>query len=372
MSSGHVYGTDSSSMYLFLTGHLGEQELDTGLAIEFPGEASALSYNGWVFVADGEQPVITRYSVTDDCSLTEEGRVSFAGYGFELIYLDDWGVVFASPSKAYVFDYVSGDHVIWNPETMEIEGVLDAPEEVQDHYDDEDYHIDVGAAHVRGNLMFRVYGWNRRPEHYETVQEQYLAVYDTDTDELVALHEETRCPGLNYRVEPDEDGNLIFSNWVYNVAETLLYEGPESCSLRIENGESDFDGGWQLIFSDYTDGREAAAFSYLGDGFGFINVFHDDRFGSYDEGTDPFDMTFSPNWRLWRFEIGDEESGEPIEGLDFTPGGYSVAKTDGRTFVMLPVDSDYSATDVYEILEDGTADYRFQILGWAYQLSKVK
>jgi hypothetical protein len=63
---------------------------------------------------------------------------------------------------------------------------------------------------VRGNRLYIAVGWANW-DAYVWSDEVYLAVYDTDTDELIDLVQETRCPSLDNQVSRDEAGNIDFS-----------------------------------------------------------------------------------------------------------------------------------------------------------------
>ncbi|HVK75938.1 MAG TPA: hypothetical protein VM734_21550, partial [Kofleriaceae bacterium] len=310
-----VYTDDSSTTYVNVLDSLDIDQVDYTKAIEIAGgRATIATTNGWLFVAPPDEPVIIRYEIDGARKLVETGRVSFANYGLDAIWVDEWGNTFISPTKAYLTNSDDGTALVWNPTTMEITGEI-AP--LQDLVR-AGTTINSSPSVVRGDRLYRAIFWSNW-QAWETSTEQYVAVYDTTTDRMIDLVPESRCPGLSNRVARDEAGNLYFSNWVHNVSETLVRGAPKSCAVRISAGADRPDADWTLPYADVTDGREAAMFSYIGDGKAMLNVFHDER-ATYDENTDPSALIGTANWRLWNIDPV-AKTGAPVEGLDWMAGG---------------------------------------------------
>lgn len=361
--SGVIFGDDTESTYISLLPSLDVTDVDYTKALEVPGRASIASYNGWLFVSGGESATITRYSIGENGTFSKDSVLSFANYGFDPFYIDDWGNTFVSATKAYLTNS-SSLTVVWDPSAMTITRDIETPELDREA----PLTIDGSPAVVRGNRLYRTFFWKDWDE-YQTLPEQYLGVFDTDNDVLLDLVPESRCPGLNNRVSQDEAGNLYFSNWVYNVTETLGTGAPKSCALRLSPGADRFDANWQLTFSDLTGGREGAAFNYLGNGKGFITVFYDENV-TVDEETDLNELALSPNWRLWSVDL-TSKTAAPLEGSEWLAGGYATVQQDDRTFVLVPSE-DYDVTSAQEIMSSGRAEPRFDIRGFSYQLLKLR
>ncbi len=360
-----IYDADSSTTYVNVISSLDAPELDPAKAIEFAGgRATVRAFNGALFVAPPNSNVIQRYAVAEDGSLTEDGKVGFGNYGFDSVIIDEWGNTFISPTKAYLFNSAEGEIVIWNPTTMEIEGLVD-------HGDTqlirEGFSLDGSPAAVRNNRLFRTFSWVNWDD-FTWTDEQYLAVYDVESDELLELIPETRCPSLGNRVDTDEDGNLYFSNWIWNVGATLTRDAPESCVLRVDVDQEKFDPNWMLSYPDLAGGRQGAMFAYLGDGQGLISVFHDER-TTIDASTVTPELVSTPNWQLWTLDM-KTKTATPLEGLGWNTGAISTYHVDGRSFVFVP-GADWSVTGVYEI-EDQRASHRFDIQGWSYQFFEIR
>lgn len=361
-----VYGPDfaSSTSFVPLVESLDVARIELDQAREWDGRASVLAIGKWLFVAGSSAPVIDRFEVEDNGSLTEAGSLSFADYGLPAFFsIDPWGNIPISPTKAYVFNRSDGGHIVWNPTTFEIIGEVPGPDVLRPEWNLES----VGV--VRGNRLFRMFTYLDYDAWNFDATTQMLAVYDVESDELLELIEDTRCPLLYNRPFEDEQGTLYFSGWVWTPAETLVRGAPKNCALRILAGETSFDENWQLTYADdITDGREAGILRYLGNGQALLDVFHHERATITDE-TNAQELANTPNWRLWKIDL-EQKTGAPVEGLDFKAGGYQDVPIGGRTFLMVP-NATYSETTTYEVV-DGEAVLSFKMQGSAYHMAKLR
>jgi hypothetical protein len=361
-----VYDDAGSTSYLSLLDSLDIEAIDQSQAREFgSGRAFVQTYDGKIFVGDAETPRVTRYSIGEGGDLMEEGTVSFANYGLTTGQFDAWNVTFISPDKAYLVDFKDGTTIIWNPSSMEIIG--DIPPAAE--FNREGFSFESTPGALRDGLLFRTVSWANYDEAlYST--DFLLAVYDVETDELLELIPETRCPVPGNLVHRDEAGNIYFSNWVWPTAGVFLWEAPSPCVLRIKPGENRFDPDWLLDYREVTGGREGAMFSYLGDGQALISVFYDER-TSFDEETDPWDYVGSPNWRVWSIDV-DNRSGAPLDGLGFNGGAFTPLRFEDGLFILVPGGAPVNwATQVYEVTE-GLAEPRVQLPGWSYQMVELR
>ena len=361
-----VYSADflTSTSYVPLLPSLDVSRISLDDAKEFDGRASANRVGDWLFIAASSEPVVTRYTVDENGGLHEDGRLNFGNHGLpEYFSIDAWGAVFVNEEKAYIFNGSDGSHVIWNPTTMKITGEIPGPDIVEEGYNLE------SVAVVRGNRMYRIFTFLNYDSWEFLAEPQYLAVYDVESDELLDLVQETRCPQLYNRPFIDESGDIYFSGWVWTPGLALTGDYPKSCALRVKAGEDSFDESWQLNFAaDVTDGREAGMLRYLGNGQALLDVFHDERV-EIDEDTDAEELVNTANWRLWSINL-DDLSGGPVEAFDFKAGGYTDVQVDGRTFLMVP-NENYSETTAYEIV-DGEAVKGFKIEGSSYQMIRAR
>src|SRR5688572_4969960 len=76
-----IFGADGDrAVYLSLSNSLDEPTFSIDEALEQSGVANSEPINGYLYVSSGEEPLITRYSITDDLRWVEEDQVSFANY----------------------------------------------------------------------------------------------------------------------------------------------------------------------------------------------------------------------------------------------------------------------------------------------------
>ena len=361
--STQIYG-DTTTSYIPVVSSLDMAEISLDDAKELDGRGTIAQVGEWLFVATSTEPVVTRYTIADDGSLTEDGRLNFSNHGVpEPFAVNAWGAVFVDEEKAYIFNGNDGSHVIWNPTTMKITGEIAGPAIVQEGYDME------SVAVVRGDRMYRVFTFLNYTTWEFLEQPQYLAVYDVETDELIELKEEARCVQLYALPSIDDNGDIYFSGHVWTPGLTLAGDYKKSCALRVKAGEDDFDPTWQLNFADeVTEGREAATLRIVGEGKALLDVFHDERV-EISENSDPQELVSTSDWRLWLIDL-EEKAGAPIEGIGYKGAGLTDIQIGDRTFLMLP-NADWSETTAWELL-DGEATESFKIQGNSYQALQLR
>jgi hypothetical protein len=359
-----VYGADfaTSTSFVRLVPSLDVAEIDLASAREYNGRATVGSVGNWLFIMDGEQPIVERFTVAADGSLTLDGELSFANYGMPYWTIDAWGNTMVSPTKAYFSNPGDGSLIVWNPTSMEIVREIPLPALAPG-----DLELQSSPAYLRGDRLFRLFSWASFDTFEFSRAPQQLGVYDTASDELLSLVEDNRCPAIYSEPFADEAGAVYFSNHVWSPMETLVKGAPQSCSLRVLAEETSFDPDWQFRYADFAGGREGAVLRYLGNNQALADIFHDER-TTITSDTDPSELGTSSNWRLWAVDLA-AGTGAPIEGLDFKPGGYNDVHVGGRTFILMP-SADYARTTGYELV-DGAAVRRFEIAGSSYHMVEL-
>ncbi|WP_394828067.1 MxcI [Pendulispora albinea] len=357
-----VFGDQGTSTYVSLLDSLDVTSVDFAQAREFSGVAGAATMGGKLFVSDGDSPVVTRFEVGNRGSWKEEGRVSFSNYAPRAPLFSN---AMAGPTRAYMA-YNTVDRAVWDPSTMQI--VSQQPHDAQLPLVRDGLKVDSASSRgivTRDQRVFWPVFWPN-DDYTSFSKTTQIAVYDAQTDATRALLE-TPCPGLDFATQ-DEAGNIYFSNWIFSaVAPHYHADAPKNCAVRIKKGEERIDPDFSLRFSDLTGGREAAAFSYIGKGKGFMTVFHHERVPA---GMSQKDAAESNNWRFWRVDLTNRTAA-PVDEIDYFGGGYGTFKLDGRTFVLL-VSKGYASTTTYEVLPDATIVKRFESRGWGHEILKIK
>jgi hypothetical protein len=359
-----VFNGEDSDSYLSVFDSLDIQEIDTSKAREFAGGRAYLRvYNGWIFVGEPGAPTIRRFELSKSGELVEKGKLSLANYGVTDAAIDEWSQTFVSPTKAYFFDPDEGQTIVWNPTTMAIVGEIPAP----DGFLREGYTPNTSGAVVRADRLYRSIYWQVDQE-IERSGDQLLVVYDTKKDEIASLTKDERCAAPGNRAFKAEDGTLYFSNWIWSIADTLLYDAQKNCVLRVQPDADEFDTDWRLDFSEFAGGREGGMFTYLENGKGLASIFHDED-APHDETTDPWEYAGSTNWEIWNVDVNGR-TGAPLDGIPYSSGAYTPVTIDGRVFLMIP-DSNWETTQLYELSDEG-AKSGVKIPGWSYMFMKVR
>lgn len=359
-----VFDDIGSNSYLSLLDSLDADTVDPARSREYAGGRAYLrTFNGWVFIGDPTSPLVTRYSVDADGELVDERTVSFGNFGLDSGSIDAWNLTFISPTKAYLFDSAQAATIVWDPTSMEILRVIEAPPELVR----EGMSLTTSAGALRGDRLYRSLFWvNYDDATYSS--DQLLAVFDVESDRLLEIVPETRCPAPGNLAHQDEAGNIYFSNWIWPIAGTLMRDAPKSCVLRIPEGSDRFDPSWTLSYAELSGGREGAMFTYLAEGRGLVSIFDHTQL-EFDATTDPWDYAGSGVWSIWNVDLETREASR-LPGIPDNAGAYTPAVIDGRTFLIVPEEG-WGSASVYEV-RDGVARPGIDIPGWSYAIEKVR
>ena len=357
-----VFSDDERTTYVNLLESLDQlSSIDLADAREFPGLAGVVTLGGKLFVYSADAPTVSRYTPAGTGAWAEEGRVDFGGYGEPDLLTN----IFISSQKGYMPFDVTG-RVVWDPIALEIAGTQPASPSLPS--DRDGLSVRLGYHHaVRGNLAFQPFYWSDA-DFFAHGSVSQVAIYEAGTDATKGLLD-VSCPGIQ-TITRDEAGTLYFSNSTSAVIPRLFSaSAPAPCMTRIKADEETIDSAFSLRFDELTEGRQGGTFQYLANGRGIFQVFHHERI-TIAPDADPFDVSFSPNWRIWTLDL-ETRAAAPVDGIDYFGGQYSAFTVGGRTFVLLP-SADYSSTAIYEIVSDGTAVNRGDSTGWGYLLIEVR
>ncbi len=330
-------------------------------AREFPGYSPADTFEGKIYVGSGDQPTLTRFSVTDGGAWSQEETLSFSQYTSSPLEAS----IYVTSHKALV-PYDGTNHVTWDPESFTLGEEVGAPSQIPLTRGELSVYRGYGHA-IRENLLFQPYYWADESFHEYTEVSQ-VSVLDTESDKVEQVID-VPCPHLHI-VTQDDAGNIYFSNGQGSIAAAVLNpEHPRNCFARIDAGETTLDSASVVYFKDLTDGREGSNLFYIGDGIGFFNVYHAER-DNLTDTTEFAAVDYSANYHLWTLDLNSMEA-TMMEGIDFAGGQFVAFRIDQRTFVTIPA-PDYSSTEVYEVFSDGRAEKRFDVEGWAFKMFRVR
>lgn len=358
-----MFGEDTTSTYLSVLRSLEQQEIAYDEAREFAGWADLWVHEDHVFVTDGEAPALTRYSVARDGGLDEGTRLSFSNYGAETAAF--WRNLFVDATKAYLFAPGSREMVIWNPETLEITGTLALPA-LPDRGAQQLYGTTDRSAVVRGDRLYLPVAWGDFND-VSLSGDSAVLVIDTASDQVIDSLS-VACPDLNVATL-DDRGDIYFSNWVYGISPALFEGGAHTCAVRIKANEDVIDEGWSLTFADVTEGREAAALRFIGDGKALVSVFHDEEVTLTPE-SDRYEVMDASSWRFWTLDLETQEA-RLVDGIGWHSGGYYSARIAERNILFVP-SADYASTEALEIFADGSVEPRWEARGWVTRLFELR
>jgi hypothetical protein len=361
-----VYGVDfeTSTSYVPLVPSLDVARISVENAREIDGRATVASVGKYVFIASATAPVANRFVLDAQGKLQPDGSINFMNEGLPAYFaIDIWGALFMSETKAYIFNGSDGSMIIWNPTTLMITGRIPGPGIVRPGYEIQSGHV------VRGNKLYRLFSHVNYDEWDFPTAGQVLVVYDLETDQQISKVEENRCPQLYARPFVTESGDIYFSGWVWPAVLPLVRDYPKSCALRVLAGQDTFDPNYKLEFATNFEGHEGAMLSYLGNGQALVDIFHQER-ATFNAGSDAEELANTNNWRVWKVDLATGK-GAPLDGVDFTGAGYTLAQVDGRSFLLTPDDAKYSATTAWEVV-DGPLRQGFKIQGSTFNIVRVR
>jgi hypothetical protein len=356
-----VFGPESQTTYINVLDSLEPQTVDYGQAIELPGWGDLWAHEGFLYVTDGESPIVTKYAITEGGELEEEATISFATYGE--VDAAFWSNTFVAPDKAYMIDGVGG-YVIWDPLAMEITGTFDLPQ-LPEH---EPFLLRAGtldrANVIVGGKLYQPMYWSDA-DWAVFAPDSVIVVIDIATDSVDQVID-VPCSGLDIGTADDE-GNLYYSTWTGGVYQPLVLGDPGNCIAKLVAGEGEASNAF--TFADIADGREGAAVRHFRDGKLLLSVFHDERF-DFADYEDPWEPIAEPNWRTWLYDP-ETESASLVESLDWNSGATYVHAVDGLHYVMVP-DANYEATTVVALDENLDARDVLELNGWGMRLFRVR
>jgi len=353
------YVNDVATSYLLILDDIDAGEISLDRAREFAGGITTVVRDGYLFIAEDDAPVVSRYMVSEAGELTDQARISFADYGVQSAA---YGInFFASSTRSYI-TVDTATRVVWDPSKMEVVETLklDLPKAPED--------FELNASYDRGLLVRdqQVFQslYTANWDELSFAPESHIAIWNSETDEASAVTT-SRCPMLDAATQ-DDAGNVYYSNWVHLIAAryTNPDKAPKPCVVRIPAGSTEIDQDWTRDLTELTDGRPVMNLQYSGDGKFIASVFHEERAQKPIDS----DQVYAPHWRMWSFDF-EAGTAEPVDGVEWNDGGFSTYRIDGHTYVLVTT-SDSASTFGYEI-KGKAGEQLFHVSGAGYQIGKL-
>lgn len=363
----HVSAGEAWTTYLdtATVNSLGELEdfdaLDDG--IEVDGYVIPVVFHGAAFVPDAVAPTLTRYDLNAAGKLVEGETIGFGGKG--LTYVSQSQIAVVSQTKAYLFDAPTRRALIWDPEAMLLTG-----EEIDltnDDLLDYDPWFWPDMARLKdGKLLVPVNYGNEDGE----LNESNLIVIDTETDTVSKFVADDRCQQIHVSVELANGDVYFFPNSGHTEALYMDEPAPRPpiCSLRVEDGDDEFDPDYVLELGELAGGDETS-------GGGAQGAFPDGRGGFYfsvaDEAryADREENSYS-YYRLWHYDF---ENATELTEQGWWSGAMSRWTQFGTESVVLNYGADDDGND-FTIVYDGSKDplAPFQMPGVIEPIARMK
>jgi hypothetical protein len=319
-------------------------------AVEIESDTAAFGTRGrpFAYTASVSRPIVQRWRVAADGTLSEGPEVDFASLGMRRA--DSAGMLsFYSADKAYFCDpFEPSEIVIWNPETLEIRGTipLDLP------------MLGTMRPQVvlsqRQDRLFAIASWQQEFARDWTHFGDHVQVVAIDpvSDTVVSRVDEPRCNAFS-SVSTAADGTSYFSPAAYYAPlRALLGEpsGVETCALRIPAGAQSFEPGYGLDLSELAGGRPAGDFALVAEGRAFLRVWHSELVTPLTSGNANWETVLQePGFLWWTWREGQAQAERVAEQEGSTVG--QLLQVDGKTYTVTPAQS--GSSRLMELASDG-------------------
>lgn len=268
-------------------------------AIQVSGRALGVGVrkSGQLYVVSDDSPVVTRYSLTEAGRLEQSGTVSFASLGVTSLGEYQANFQFVSETKAYFFDGITAQVVIWNPTAMTVTGniALDALS-----IEGTEMAFSGSVISHNGQLIVPV-GWRPAVGVGITPQAGVVSV-DTATD-TATIATDPRC-GYTHDAVLGPDSKVYIATEAYGAAvrRTGGDDVPEPCLLRFDPQTRTFDSGFHRSLSTLVGGGTAGSLVPGPSGTAYLRVL-DESIAPVLEGTHPRSVASGAGWQWWQLNL---------------------------------------------------------------------
>lgn len=354
--------------YLAVTDDLsaeGAVELDG--VVEFPDDMSFASPgNGVIYVGNGSAPVIERWVLNGADELVKDGEVGLAQYGIASGLGIKDPLHFVADDRAYFIDGKTQQVVVWNPETLKTIDTF-----ALDGFSEGDFFTGLNFVHKDGNRLLLSARYWRADDTAALLTR--VAIIDT-TDDSVTYIDDTRCGNIAFQAH-DSDNNLYLAS---HPAQTAVIAAglagepvAESCIIRINSGENEFDQDYYVGLDDLVGGSAGGIMQGAGDEAFILKhagpALTIDNAGSAAKRAE---------WEIHRLTLGSEEETlqrvpdvelQSAYGLAFTT---RVAGKD--TPYVITVKGDFSEGSYFDVSQPGKFTQALTVPGFPGKAILVK
>jgi hypothetical protein len=341
-----------------------ETTVDTDRGLEVAGAAKlyAVEGIGWFAVGGGEDPTITRYTLSEEGSLVEGDKLSLLDYGVQGL----WDTLYVvSETKMYYPDRAGGRLIVLNPKEMTVDGVISLPETQREGF----LSLYGYTPVIRDDKLLFTVGWFDWEENDEILGETGLVVLNTEDDSVERFDVDTRCGGISTGVITDSGDAYFVSSALAGAAHRLGRLTTAPCALRVEADADAFDADFGMNLADLTASDVSGEPIPAGGDSLFLRVFDESLATVTDENL-TWELTGQSAWRWMRWDV---ESGETSLLEDLAPSTSDVVwfKVDDRVYGTETTE-DYSHTTLIDLTAEDGPTQQLTAPGFMHGVARVR
>jgi hypothetical protein len=338
--------------------------LDESRALEVTGAAKlyAVGDIGWFAVGGGEEPTITRYTLSDDGTLEEGARISLVDFGVRSL----WDTLYVvSETKMYYADREGGQLIIVNPTEMTVDGVIEIPEANR-----EGYLALYGYTPIfRDDKLLFTVGWFDWEENDAILPETGLVVIDTTADSVERVDVDTRCGGITTGVVTESGDAYFVSSAMAGAAHRLGRLSTSPCALKVGADADAFDRDFMQPLADLTGSDVLGEPVPAGGSSVYLRVF-DESQATVTEESLTWELTGQTVWSWWRW---DTDSGEAVRVEEIAPSTADASwfEVDGRLLGVETTES-YSESTLIDLTAEGGPQAAISVPGFLHGVARIR
>lgn len=359
-----VWDDTTTTSYLHVVSSLDAgTAVETSQALELGGPAKLFAYGKvWFAVGDGENPVITRYTLDERGRLQQGASISLQPFGVQSLWDS---LYFVSAEKAYYPDTTGSQLIAWNPTTMEVLGAVPLPETVRDGYLS---YYSLTALRRGKRLVFSV-GWFDWLTNDAILPETGLVVLDTETDTVERFDSDRRCAGITQALETESGDAYFVSSAMASAAHHLGRLETLPCALRVAAEEHEFDPSYRVSLQDVS-GEALVGEPIPGAGSSIMLRAMDPAAVDVTDETHTWDLTGTAKWRWLEWDVTSNEI-KALEQLPLATADAFWFRVDGRVLGS-QVDAEYTKTELVDLSSSGQPKAAITFPGFLQGLARVR
>ncbi|MEM9694357.1 MAG: hypothetical protein AAGA56_17530, partial [Myxococcota bacterium] len=298
----------------------------------------------------GESPRLTRFAVSRD-GFTEVATLAFDDLLTPTRFFSAPNFAFVSETKAYLFDPIAGEVIVFDPSQMLERGRFSIP---RDNVPGNMFPVLGFTPTVldSGRVLYSVGFANSVDDVVSSTS--LLVVIDTNDDEIVQALTTDVC-GYLIHAYPKREGDIWFSTGAFSAAVGATTEGERagpSCVVELSS-ELSFAEEPLAPPTALTGGAPAGSYIFVDERSAFMRVLATDVVPEPAQ-LETIELNNGGFWR-WGYiaDVTDPSSFELVDGSSLGGGYTRVLNVDERRFAV-ESRADFSGSQLIELRPNGT------------------